>query len=34
MLELKHISFHAAETNGKKEILKDISFKLDDKADS
>lgn len=30
MLELKHISFNAADAAGKKEILKDISFQLDD----
>lgn len=30
MLELKNISFNAADDAGKKEILKDISFQLDD----
>ena len=30
MLELKHISFDAADSGGKKEILKDISFTLED----
>ena len=30
MLELKNISFNAADAAGKKEILKDISFQLED----